>query len=150
MTSQQIVIGTYHERESREITHNHTSYAADWQTVKTVAGDYPVRLTFEGGYLCPMPYWLLVAIDAEITDGRTYSGFGGFNTGSREVVRESTKHRLQMYDYSLAKLLADGTVTLLPEFEFLADVYGDSANHTARIEWAQSLDWEWVFARKIA
>jgi len=117
-----VIVGTWHEREARDITHCPSYYAADSETLRTVPGEYPVRLTFEGGYLVPMPYWLLIGINTTRVDGRLYSGFGGLNVSSTELPKgEAVRHTIQTYAYNVANLVARGDLTLAPGFEWLLE-----------------------------
>ena len=112
-------IGTWHEK-SREITRCPSYYAADHETLQTTAGDYPLELMFQNGYNIPMPYWLLVNIPSIRIDGALYSGFGGVNYARNELPKgESVLYHVQTYDYLLKDLVAKGTVTLNPGFEWL-------------------------------
>lgn len=125
----EVVIGQWHERESREVSHSPSYYAADWETLKTRTGDYPARVTFETGYTIPMPYWLLVKIDADRTGGRLYSGFGGNNFASRELPHEPAHLPVQAYAYEIHKLVAAGRLTLRPEYAWLAAEGDEPAWH---------------------
>lgn len=124
-------IGTWHEREARTVNRCPSYYAADHETLQTVPGDYPLNLRIVGGYTVPMPYWLLVSVPADRTDGRLYSGFGGVNFASTELPRERTTYTVQMYAYQLAELVAAGKVTVDAPFAGLVD---------DRIEWARGFD----------
>lgn len=129
--SRTIKVGTWHERAAREVTRCPSYYAADTETLRTVPGDYPVRIAFVGGYMVPMPYWLLVGIDAERVDGRLYSGFGGVNFASTELPKgEAVRYTIQGYDYELGKMVEDGHITLEPGFEWmLGGAYERSWKH---------------------
>lgn len=117
-----IEVGTWHETAAREITRCPSYYAADTETLRTEPGDYPVRVTLEGGYRTPMPYWVLVGIDAERVDGRLYSGFGGVNYASTELPKgEKVQHTIQTYLFDLRRLAAEGKVTVKPEYRWILD-----------------------------
>jgi hypothetical protein len=117
-----IEIGTWHEREARELTRCPSYYAADHETVVTKPGDYPVRVTFEGGYLVPMPYWLVGAIPAVRKSGALYSGFGGNNFASTKLpAGEEVSWSIQSYVYEISKFVEDGRLTLKPGFEWLLE-----------------------------
>lgn len=114
-----IKIGVWTEIESREIRQSASSYAADWEVLKTRPGEYDVLLTLQGGYTIPMPYWILVSINADRIDGRSYSGYAGLNFSSRELPKEPKPLFIQSYAYLLERMVASGTVRLDPEFEDL-------------------------------
>jgi hypothetical protein len=115
-----VLIGTWHEAESRDIRRCPSYYAADFETLRTQPGDFELRLTFQGGYLVPMPQWLLVSIDAERIDGALYSGFGGLNFASTPLpVGERVVYHEQMYVYQLRNLVERDRVTLRPGFEWV-------------------------------
>jgi len=116
-----IEIGVWHETENREFTHCPSYYAADSETLRVKIGNYPLRVTFEGGYIIPMPYWLLCGIDTDRIDGRLYNGFGGVNYSSTELPHEPVCYTIQMYRYQLPDLVKDGRVTLKSGFEWLLD-----------------------------
>lgn len=132
MTSK-VIIGTWHE-VSREITRCPSYYAADTETLLTIPGDYPVVLTFEGGYTVPMPYWVLVGIPTTRISGRLYSGFGGVNFASTPLKEgEAVTYTIQTYAYLLGKLVEEGRVTLRPGFDWLLSEVPwrhDAAPHT--------------------
>ena len=117
-----VKIGTWHETE-RKIT-GHTSYAADYINHLSKPGDYDAVISFSGGYNIPIPQWLLVKLDTEITDGKYYSGFGGVNFASTDVKTGPATYTLQMYGYEVPKLVDAGKLTLDSEWEFLNDEYG--------------------------
>jgi hypothetical protein len=120
--STNVVIGKWIEKASREETRCPSYYAADWETLVTIPGEYPLTLTFEGGYTIPMPYWLLCGISATRKAGATYNGFGGNNFSSNALkVGESTSLNLQMYAYQIRELVESGRVELLPEFQWMLD-----------------------------
>lgn len=111
-----LTIGTWIEAESRDVRQCPSYYAADWEVLRTTPGRYDVILQLEGGYLFPMPYWLLVRIDADRVDGKVYSGFGGLNFASNELSHEPKPLTLQMYAYQLGQLIEAGKIELDPEF----------------------------------
>jgi hypothetical protein len=118
---QTIEIGTWHETQTREFSHCPSYYAADTETLRVKVGAYSVRLSFEGGYTIPMPYWLLIGIDTDRIDGRLYSGFGGLNFASTELPKAPVRYTIQMYAYQLAELVKDGRITLKPGFEWMVE-----------------------------
>lgn len=115
-----LTIGKWIE-ESRDITHCPSYYAADHETIRTKAGEYPVNLKFVGGYLVPMPYWLTIGIAGDRISGALYSGFGGVNYSKTDLPLEPTTYCLQLYSYGLPELVASGKVTLDAGFEWLAE-----------------------------
>jgi hypothetical protein len=131
--SQSVVIGTWVEPEARVFTHCPSYYAADHETLRVKPGEYPVRVTFEGGYLIPMPYWLLIGLDTERVSGALYNGCGGVNYGSTELpAGEAVRHTLQLYAYNLRDpkpefatlgpgLVSSGKVKLDPRFAWLLE-----------------------------
>jgi hypothetical protein len=117
-----VVVGKWIEKVSREETRCPSYYAADWETLVTIPGEYPLTLTFEGGYTIPMPYWLLCGIAATRKAGALYSGFGGNNFASTKLeAGESVALTLQMSAYKIRELVESGRVELLPGFEWLLD-----------------------------
>lgn len=113
-----IKIGTWHEKESRDVV-QHTSYAADAIDIRTRPGDYDLNITFVAGYTIPMPMYLLAGIEAEVTGGGYYSGFGGVNHHFSPAKLGSTKENVQMYMYQLADLIDSGKASVDPEWEWL-------------------------------
>ena len=136
--SASILIGYWVEKTARKITHCPSYYAADSETLETIPGRYPIRLTFEGGYDCPMPYWLVGSIDTTRIEGALYSGFGGVNFASTPLpVGVKVQYHIQAYDYQLGKMVESGNVELLPGMECWAE--GD---HAKRIDYARQLGWD--------
>lgn len=133
-------IGTWIEKESREINRCPSYYAADHETLKTVAGEYPAELEFVGGYTVPMPYWLLVGIPADRIDGRLYSGFAGVNFASTELPKKRVTYHLQSYHYQIPELVEQGWLKLDPAFEWLL------VKHYAWQEPGAPKDWDAVIA----
>ncbi len=118
----EITIGHYVVREPKTVSRCPSYYAADWEKLELKPGRYPLRLTFEGGYLIPMPYWLLARIDAVRLDGATYSGFGGVNFAENELPKgEKVQYGVQRQRYELRDLVEAGLVELLPGFEWAFD-----------------------------
>lgn len=114
-----VTVGTYHEK-GRRIQRCPSYYAADYEVLDLVPGDYPLRLTFEGGYMVPMPYWILARIDALRVEGALFSGYGGVNFGRTDLpAGEAVTYGLQTYRYLVPQMVADGDVTLAPGFEWL-------------------------------
>lgn len=115
-----VEIGTYHQEDGQEITRCPSGYAADWEKLSLVGGDYPVRLTFEGGFTFPMPYWLLIGIDSVRIGGETFTGFAGNPHGSHSLPRgEEVRYTIQTYTYTAEGMVKEGRLTLKPEFEWL-------------------------------
>lgn len=131
-----IKIGTWHERVSRNVDRHPTSYAADWQTHQTKAGEYPVVLVFETGYLIPMPYWLMVGIGSRVVAGMTFSGFGGVNYSSSAIEPRDEPLVLQMYAYSLPNLVRDGHITVDPAWAWLVTNNLTKAAMERNLTWA--------------
>ena len=121
MSDLTLVIGSFTEKVERVLTRCPGYYAADHETHRTTPGSYPLRLVFVGGYIHPMPYWLLISIDSNIIDGKTYSGFGGVNYSSRDIPSGPSRWPVQTYFFGLQDLIREGTVKLLPEFEWVLD-----------------------------
>lgn len=116
-----VKIGTWHERESRDITYCPSYYAADTETLRTIPGDVEAFVLFSGGYTMPMPYWLVVTVPATRVCGRLYNGFGGVNYSHTELpAGEDCPYHTQMYVYGIPELVEQGKLTLDPEFAFLA------------------------------
>lgn len=133
--SKSILIG-YINETGREITRCPGYYAADWEKLQLKPGRYEIRVTVEGGYTCPMPYWLVAGIDARRVEGKTYSGFGGVNYSSRDLPVEDVTYNFQTYAYHLQKLVDEGMVELLPGFELLAE---DKIAFGKSLEWGKGL-----------
>lgn len=115
-----VIIGTWHERAPREFTRCPSYYAADTETLRVKPGEYLARITFEGGYTIPMPYWLLIGIDTERVEGRLYSGCGGLNFAVTELkAGEAVRYTIQQYRYQIREAVESGWLTLKPEFEWL-------------------------------
>lgn len=112
-------IGTWKEIESRDIRQCPSHYAADFEVLRTVPGEYPAFCYFCDGYLVPMPQRLIVGIDANRIEGKLYSGFCGVTIGSRDLPKEPKKYTLRIYNYHIPKLIEDGRLVLDPEFSFL-------------------------------
>lgn len=114
------LIGTWHEREARKITFCPSYYAADWQTILTTPGDYPAHLSWNlMGFTCPMPEDMHVLLPAQTIAGELNSGFGGVNFASTDIEPGPTWYGWTAYTYQIAKLVADGLVTLDPEWSWL-------------------------------
>lgn len=107
--------------EGRTLTRCPGYYAADYEKLELEPGRYPLYVTIEGGYMFPMPYWLVASIPARRIEGKTYSGFGGVNFASTDLPQEDVTYGVQAYAYSLAKMIEDGRVELSPGFELLAE-----------------------------
>lgn len=126
--SMTVTIGKWIEQEAREFSHCPSYYAADYEVLKTRPGEYDLRLTFEGGYTIPMPYWLLVGIQTDRLRGALYSGFCGNNFAQTDLPQEPVLHTSQMYAYELRRLVEQGTVRLKPGFEWLLEENPRHAN----------------------
>lgn len=133
----EVLIGHWNEPEARELDNSPSYYAADWETLRTRPGRYPVFMTVEGGYNIPMPYWVLVAIDADRVAGKLYSGFGGVNFGSEDLPKEPTQYRIQSKACWLAKTVEGGHIELLPEWSGLAGDYLEFAR--SNLKWGEGL-----------
>jgi hypothetical protein len=131
-----VQIGFWIERESRDERRCPSYYAADWEILRTKPGRYPLILDVVGGYMCPMPYWLLVAVDADRIDGCLYSGFGGHNFASTELAKEPKPLHVQMYDYQLTELVVSGTAEVFPEW---TELLGDRMAFAQTLEWGKGL-----------
>lgn len=119
MSDTTITIGHLVEAEARDVRRCPGYYAADYEVHRTKPGKYPLRLSFSRGYTAPMPYWLLGAIDSEVVDGKTYSGFGGVNYSARDVPRGPSHLPVQTGFCLLKDMIRDGSVELLPGMEWL-------------------------------
>lgn len=132
-----IQIGWWVEREPRKVT-DRTGYAADHIEKLTKPGSYPLKLSFEGGYTIPMPYWLLASIDAETVGGGYYSGCGGVNYGFTPAEKGPSQTHIQAYTFQLLEMVENGTVELFPEF---ADAAVElKKNH---VKWAEQRGFTW-------
>lgn len=119
-------VGTWHE-VSRDIDNNPSYYAADWERLQSITGDYPVNVTFHSrfAYNRPIPEWALVAIDTTRVDGYLYSGIAGRIVGSTELPKgEAKRYVSQTYPFHLPALVKIGRVTLKPEFAWLGTEEG--------------------------
>lgn len=116
-----IQIGVFIENESRELQTCPSYYAADYEVIKTKAGEYPLYLTFECGYTVPMPYWLTVGIDGDRIDGALFSGFCGVNYHKTALENEPTKYRMQTYAYNLPEMVKSGRVRINPKYNYLLE-----------------------------
>lgn len=115
-----IIIGKWHEPDPREFSHCPSYYAADYEVLRVRPGVYPARLKFVTGYMVPMPYWLLIGIECERIDGRLYSGFGGVNFSSTELLKgETVKHTIQSNSYLIGEYVDRGMLALAPHFAWL-------------------------------
>lgn len=124
-----IHIGTYHEREARELNRCPGYYAADYETHLTIPGDYPVFMDFVSGYTIPMPYWLLYSIKSRVTGGRLFNGFGGLNFSSQEIEPHDSHYPVQTYDYTLKTAVEKGYITVFPDWAWLAGEHKDVIEH---------------------
>jgi hypothetical protein len=129
-----VVVGEWVEKVARDLTHCPSYYAADTETIRTRPGRYPASVIFTGGYLVPMPYWLVARIDGDRIAGRLYSGFGGHNFASRELPQEPAPWHVQTYVSAIPKLVAEGVLEIKPQFAGLV------AEHRAQIEWARQYE----------
>ena len=119
MSDVAIFIGYLVEAKTRDERRCPGYYAADYEVHRTKPGKYPLRLLFSSGYTVPMPYWLLGAIDSEVVEGKTYSGFGGVNFSSRDLPSGPSKLHVQTSFNVLKDMIRDGSVELLPGMEWL-------------------------------
>lgn len=134
-----VKIGTWIEREARDITQCPGSYAADSETLRTRPGRYDLFVTVEGGYNYPMPYWLVVRIDADRIAGTTYSGFGGHNFASQALPKAPKPYCLQTWVYQLRSMIEKGNVELLPEWQALNATHEQQLAFAATLEWGKGL-----------
>lgn len=126
--SLRVKIGTYHQKEAEQET-EHTSYAADHIEHVLQTGEYDANLIFVGGYIMPMPQWLIVRIDSKVVGGGYYNGFGGVNYGFTPARLGSDTYSHQFSASQIADLVSDGKLTLLPEYDWLAEPdYGKMLN----------------------
>jgi hypothetical protein len=116
-----IQIGVIIEKESRELQNCPSYYAADYEIIKTKVGEYPLYLTFEGGYTVPMPYWLTAGIDGDRIDGALFSGCGGVNYHKTELAKEPVKYTIQQHFYQLREMVKSGRVRLNPKYNYLLE-----------------------------
>jgi hypothetical protein len=113
-----VKIGTWHEKESREVT-EHTTYAADHIEHMTIVGDYPLYLFFRGGDNHPRIESAKVNLSTNVIGGGYYSGFCGNNFAfTPEKLGASNYYDGYAYN-DICELVADGRATLDPEWEFL-------------------------------
>src|SRR5574343_278307 len=132
-----IQVGQWVERESRTITHCPSYYAADHETLETIPGSYPLRVNFIGGYLCPMPQFVLAAIASVRKSGALYSGCGGVNYSKMELpAGEQLDYHMQSYMYVLRDLIAAGKVELDPDLASLGIDHGFDAPSAPKT-WAE-------------
>jgi hypothetical protein len=115
-------VGTWHERASRELQRCPSYYAADWEKLQTIAGDYDATVMWVGGYTVPMPQWLLVSVPSTRLDGALYSGFGGLNFASTPLEKgERVNYHIQAGAYQIKECVAEGLLTLEPRWAFLTN-----------------------------
>ena len=110
-------VGKWIEKESRRITRCPTYYAADYEVLETVQGEYELRVLFEGAV--PFPAWVVCDINANRIDGATFSGFGGCNFSSRDLPLEPVVYNLHDYGYRIRNYVADGQAVLDEDFAWL-------------------------------
>jgi len=113
-------IGTWHERESRELIEYHTSYAADWRKVRTTAGEYPAYLVWKMHDPKPWADWFTTSVPAEVIDGKEYNGIGGYNYSSSPVRLGPITFSIGFYAFVIRDAVAKGHVTLNEGWEWLA------------------------------
>lgn len=131
-----IQIGTYIVKEAVERTYCPSSYAADNKTHITKPGRYPLVMEFVGGYLFPMPYWLLCLIRVEVKGGAYYSGFCGNNFASTPIAPVADEgYCVQLYDYQLPALVADGLAEVDADFAWLLDERGFKFMQSNKVDW---------------
>jgi hypothetical protein len=117
-----VQIGWWIEAQSRDETHCPSYYAADTETLRTTPGRYPLYMTYMGGYMIPMPQWLLANVPSVRLEGRLYSGFGGNNFASTELKAGEAIDCREMYAvYSVGELADKGQIELLPNWEWLIE-----------------------------
>jgi hypothetical protein len=138
----QIQIGFWVESESRKVDRL-TRYAADRIEIETKAGEYPLLLSFETGYLIPMPYWLRTSISGEVVGGGYFSGCAGNNFGFTPAEKGPTQHRLNMYEYTIDELIKSGKVRLSERFAKVLK------NHGSFMAWVEAEHVTWDDLKKI-
>jgi hypothetical protein len=142
MSELNVIIGHYIVSEAKEIQHCPSYYAADYEILRLTPGRYEMRVTFVGGYTCPMPYWLLAQVDSTRVEGALYSGFGGVNFGRTELpAGETVKYGIQTNAFNLKRLIDDGKFEPLPERAEWAAALAEST-----VEFARTLTWDDVEA----
>jgi hypothetical protein len=139
-----VKIGKWHEAKSRDVT-VHTSYAADHIEHETVPGDYDLYCLFEGGYLIPMPYWLIARVDSKVVSGGMYSGFGGVNFAFTPADKGKSYYSTQLYAYMLPELVKNGIAIVDEEWQFLVQDSKEVHKHI-RENW---IDWNYLSERRI-
>ena len=110
MKDQPEIVGEWVEEESREVRRNPSTYAADWEILRTKPGRYQVRITSIDGKPWGSPYFLDIRIDADRVGGKTYSGFGGVNFASKELSLEPKTLFLRPYAYQFQDLVDEGRI----------------------------------------
>lgn len=115
-----VKIGTWHEKESRVIDHCPSYYAADWEKLETIPGEYDLYLTINTCDLYPSPQWLCASIATNRLAGKLYSGFGGNNFASHDLPKEPKTYTIQTYSYHIPDLVEQGLITLFPEWAMLS------------------------------
>jgi len=136
-----VIIGSYLVAPGVEVSHCPSYYAADHERLALTPGRYALRLSFEGGYVHPMPYWLLCKIDAVRIDGALYSGFGGVNFAKRALPSgEAVPYYIQCYRYQLQDMVDAKLVELMPGYEWALE----------SLEWARSTNLTWEQVRELA
>ena len=115
-----VIVGKWIETESREVT-AHSEYAADYDNLRAIPGEYDLIVEFMGGYVEPMPKWALAIIPSVRVEGRIYSGVAGLNHAVRELpVGEAVNYGVQTYAYTIPRRIEDGTIRLNPAFAWLS------------------------------
>lgn len=110
-------VGKWIEKDSRRIQRCPTYYAADYEVLETVPGEYELRVVFEGAWPCPE--WVVCNINSNRVAGATFSGFCGNNFASRDLPLEPVQYVLHDYSYRIRNYAADGNVVLDDRFLWL-------------------------------
>lgn len=133
------IIGHYTVYGPSRLMHRCPSYyAADSETYFRVPGTYPIYLSFKFvGWEIPMPK-IVVHCDCYSVEKKYYSGFCGVNFGCTTDGPGPTRQEVWS-PYSLDTMVEQGTVTLLPDFEFFGEDYGSILDHCARL-WEIDVD----------
>lgn len=115
-----IQIGTWVEKETRKIERCPSYYAADHETLETIPGEYPLYVTFKGGYLVPMPDGVTCGIETVRVDGALYSGFGGVNFASTPLEKGvKVTYCVRLCPYTAKNMVKKGVITIDEGFEWL-------------------------------
>lgn len=112
-----MIIGEWIEA-ARDVRQCPSYYAADWETLRTKAGRYPVSVRGYGSGEWNGRDWpqsLSVKIDADRIAGTLYSGFAGLNFASSDLPLEPKPLFVSPYAYALPELIDQGSIELSAE-----------------------------------